>query len=196
MPTLHEISAYYAGLSDKALIAAYRLGRGSYEPAAWDLINYQIKQRGLIVGDESPQTPASAPAFADTLMSTAEDLLNEGLDVGEIAERLTADGLPADRASSIADAAEQERANELTAANKEIRRGAWTLGVGLVVTLATFSSASKEGGTYVVAYGAIIFGFIRLVRGNSRRDRALGLDPVTGRPRDEDTPDQESSRDS
>jgi hypothetical protein len=37
--------------------------------------------------------------------------------------------------------------------------------LGIIVTIGTYSSVSVSGGTYIIAYGPIIFGFIRLVRG-------------------------------
>jgi hypothetical protein len=37
--------------------------------------------------------------------------------------------------------------------------------VGVLITAVTYDSASREGGTYFVAYGPIIFGAIRLFRG-------------------------------
>ena len=43
--------------------------------------------------------------------------------------------------------------------------GAILLGLGLVITMVTYDSASREGGTYVVAYGPMIVGAIRLFRG-------------------------------
>jgi hypothetical protein len=40
----------------------------------------------------------------------------------------------------------------------------WFVG-GLIVTIATYSSASEGGGRYIVAYGAIIAGAFQFVRG-------------------------------
>lgn len=37
--------------------------------------------------------------------------------------------------------------------------------VGIVVTAATYGSASTQGGTYIIAYGPIIFGVIHIIRG-------------------------------
>jgi hypothetical protein len=37
--------------------------------------------------------------------------------------------------------------------------------LGIVVTLVTYTAASDGGGTYVVAWGAIIFGAVRSFRG-------------------------------
>jgi hypothetical protein len=39
----------------------------------------------------------------------------------------------------------------------------WTIG-GIVVTVITYNAASG-GGSYVVAWGAILFGFIQLIQG-------------------------------
>lgn len=37
--------------------------------------------------------------------------------------------------------------------------------IGIVVTVTTYQTASKEGGTYVVAYGAILYGVITMIKG-------------------------------
>lgn len=47
--------------------------------------------------------------------------------------------------------------------------------VGLVVTLGTLSSATNTGGTYVVFWGAIVFGFYGCVRAIIRYVRADGV---------------------
>jgi uncharacterized membrane protein YiaA len=47
--------------------------------------------------------------------------------------------------------------------------GGLLLAVGLIVTVATHDHASREGGTYVIAYGPMIFGAIRLFRGLARK---------------------------
>lgn len=48
--------------------------------------------------------------------------------------------------------------------NTMIVSGAAILGVGLVITLGTMSAASSGGG-YVFAWGAILVGLVRIVRG-------------------------------
>jgi hypothetical protein len=42
--------------------------------------------------------------------------------------------------------------------------GGLLVGVGLVITVGTYAAAAN-GGTYVVAFGPIIFGGIRLLKG-------------------------------
>jgi hypothetical protein len=43
--------------------------------------------------------------------------------------------------------------------------GSLLLAAGLLITVVTFNSASQSGGTYIVAYGPIIVGVIKLARG-------------------------------
>ena len=43
--------------------------------------------------------------------------------------------------------------------------GSLLLVAGLMITVFTFNSASQSGGTYIVAYGPIIVGVIKLARG-------------------------------
>ena len=43
--------------------------------------------------------------------------------------------------------------------------------VGIIGTVVTFSIASKSGGTVVVAWGAILFGGFRFLRGLARIQR-------------------------
>jgi hypothetical protein len=47
----------------------------------------------------------------------------------------------------------------------QIAIGAVVFVIGLVITIATYSSASSGGGTYVVAYGPMIFGILYVIRG-------------------------------
>jgi hypothetical protein len=37
--------------------------------------------------------------------------------------------------------------------------------IGIAITFGTYATASSSGGTYTVCWGAMIFGFIRFVRG-------------------------------
>ncbi len=56
------------------------------------------------------------------------------------------------------------------AASRDILLGIVFMAVGIVVTAVTYDSANRSGGgTYVVAYGPIVVGFIKLIRGLARR---------------------------
>ncbi len=60
---------------------------------------------------------------------------------------------------------------------RQIVIGAVVFVIGLVITVATYSSASSSptGGTYVVAYGPMILGVVYVIRGLSVIARAQKL---------------------
>jgi hypothetical protein len=60
---------------------------------------------------------------------------------------------------------------------RQIMIGAVVFVIGLVITVATYSSASSSpaGGTYVVAYGPMILGVVYVIRGISVIARAQKL---------------------
>ena len=64
----------------------------------------------------------------------------------------------------LALARDAERAKGRT----DIGYGLVLLVIGIVITAVTYGSASEAGGTYVIAYGPIIVGLIRLFRGLAR----------------------------
>ena len=61
--------------------------------------------------------------------------------------------------------ADEARAARRARARGQLMLGALLLGVGIVVTAATYGSASESGGTYLIAYGPMIVGVIKIVRG-------------------------------
>lgn len=62
-------------------------------------------------------------------------------------------------AASLMDAERRSRKNH------DLVLGSVLLGLGLLITLVTYDSASTSGGTYVIAYGPMVVGAIRLFRG-------------------------------
>ncbi len=52
-------------------------------------------------------------------------------------------------------------------ANRNILIGAIFFAVGLLITIGTYHSAasSRGGGTYIIAWGPMLFGFLRMIRG-------------------------------
>ena len=56
-------------------------------------------------------------------------------------------------------------------ADRMIIIGTVSLVIGALITAATYSSASQSGGTYIIAYGAIITGIVEIVTGLAMRNR-------------------------
>lgn len=96
---------------------------------------------------------------------TANLLLVQKMNAEEVKQNLVQNGLDRESASIIVDNLERQ----IVDAKKERARkdmlygGLWCVG-GIVVTAVTYSAASG-GGSYVVAWGAILFGAIQFFRG-------------------------------
>jgi hypothetical protein len=56
-------------------------------------------------------------------------------------------------------------AERRAAKSKNITFGALLLVAGIIVTAVTYDSASQSGGTYIVAWGPMVYGAIRLFKG-------------------------------
>jgi hypothetical protein len=58
-------------------------------------------------------------------------------------------------------------AERRAAKTRDLTVGGVLLALGLIITLATYESAASSagGGTYIIAYGPMIYGAIRLFRG-------------------------------
>ena len=100
---------------------------------------------------------------------TADMLYNQKKSVEETKAALIGNGLRAEDADVvIANLQNQYKQEKREAGNKNMLYGAlWCVG-GLLVTILTYSAAS-DGGTYVVAWGAVIFGAIQFFKGLFQR---------------------------
>ena len=100
---------------------------------------------------------------------TADMLYNKKKSIEETKTALIENGLRAEDADVvIANLQNQYKQEKREASNKNMLYGAlWCVG-GLLVTILTYSAAS-DGGTYVVAWGAVIFGAIQFFKGLFQR---------------------------
>lgn len=100
---------------------------------------------------------------------TADMLYNQKKSVEETKAALIGNGLkPEDADVVISNLQNQYKQEKREAGNKNMLYGAlWCVG-GLLVTILTYSAASN-GGTYVVAWGAVIFGAIQFFKGLFQR---------------------------
>lgn len=113
--------------------------------------------------DHSQPNPQQA---IDAVYAFAAEQMHKGIPDADVQANLVARGLHWDLAvkvvADLAEARGLERRDE--ASNDVVYGGLWCLG-GLLVTALTYSSASNSGGTYVVAWGAILFGALQFLRG-------------------------------
>lgn len=95
----------------------------------------------------------------------AAELLDSGKSPEDVVANLVEQGLDAESANTVLNSIIEGRLEHKNAqAKKNILYGSlWALG-GTLVTLATLSAA-KGGGSYVVAWGAIVLGAVQLLQG-------------------------------
>lgn len=92
----------------------------------------------------------------------AAGLMKDGQTRAQVEAALVQRGLGQEAASGVVVNLVQARDK---AAKKNMLFGAlWCVG-GIIVTVVTLSMAMEGGGTYIVAWGAIIFGAIQFFRG-------------------------------
>ncbi|MCR5645235.1 MAG: hypothetical protein K6F96_02425 [Bacteroidales bacterium] len=132
--------------------------------------------------DTSIKTEAQKRQFINEMRQLAVSELQEGKWPEDIIRDLVGHGVEEERAHSIVDGLlgagnqtttydpfdESAVYDEETAPKSgqhEIIEGGIALAIGLGITIITYKQASSGGGSYVVAWGAILFGAIELIKG-------------------------------
>jgi len=98
-------------------------------------------------------------------LSYAKDVLRQGMPRAAVEEVLRTQGFDAAAASAIVEQANRTKDERRVAGRKHMIMGAVVCAIGITVTVASYSSAEEGGGSYVVAWGAIVFGAIQFFRG-------------------------------
>ena len=140
-----EFRSYYSELSDEALLEAIQAGKAQYESDAWTVICDVARSRGIPETSFAERAPASdgpRPENAEIPGSAAQWDSFAGEELDEAVRQ----------------------------AKKRQSSGGITLLIGILVTVGSYSVAGP-GQTYVIAFGAIIFGFARFVTANASLER-------------------------
>jgi hypothetical protein len=110
----------------------------------------------------------SPERVVQALYAEAAQMMKNGYSEYRIEQSLVERGVPEDAARTIVSRLRSAR-NEAyrNEAYKQMAIGAVVAIIGIVVTFGTYSAAanSSGGGSYVVAWGAIVFGGWRFIRG-------------------------------
>jgi hypothetical protein len=116
---------------------------------------------------DAPPDPKPKPAQVepDAYKLAAEQMLY-GVAPSRIKRTLTERGLDADAAATVVEKVDQARTSTLNRAGKRnmLFGASWCIG-GIAVTAITYEAASQSGGTYLIAWGAILFGGIQFLHG-------------------------------
>ncbi len=100
------------------------------------------------------------------------DMMRKGYSRVQIVKELESRGLTRNDTHTVFERLSMVRNEAQTKANRSAAAQTMMMGaviciIGLVVTIATYSAASKGGGTYIVAFGAILGGGYRFFKGMS-----------------------------
>jgi hypothetical protein len=111
------------------------------------------------------QQKMSQQQVIDTVYAHAFRMMQQGCYDREICNDLEQRGIPEASAQTIVDTLRhKQRQAYRNAGTRQMVVGAVIAGIGLVVTIGTFMAAS-DGGTYIVAWGAVLVGGWRFVQG-------------------------------
>ncbi len=104
--------------------------------------------------------------LVDAIYTYAAEQMQNGQSDLQIETSLTQQGLDQETAATVVRNLHEARSQVASSAGaKNMAFGAlWCIG-GIAVTAFTYSAASEGGGSYVVAWGAILFGGIQFFRG-------------------------------
>ncbi len=154
-------------------------------PNSAGTLEYMITQSATSIAAEEHLPAATTPgvtssrdpAISDDAYLFALEQLLKGTKPREVRKSLVESGHTAQQANTIVQTALQfkkddearERAMPDSGGNSGMRNmaiGGIICVVGIVITIGTFSAATQAGGgTYTIAWGAIVFGFIQFMRG-------------------------------
>jgi hypothetical protein len=125
---------------------------------------------------ENVDTPPAEPSpeqAAEAAYGIAAAQVLRGGDPSEIRASLTQRGLDAEAAATVVDQLRLARAQaRQVAAKQNMFYGAFWCAGGIAVTVVTYQfAAGVGGGTFIIAWGAVLFGAIQFVRGLAQLGR-------------------------
>lgn len=97
-------------------------------------------------------------------LSYAKDVLRQGMPRAAVEEVLRSQGFDAAAVNAIVERANRTKDERRVAGRRHMITGAVVCVIGIVITAASYGGAAP-GSTYLVAWGAVVFGGIQFFRG-------------------------------
>jgi hypothetical protein len=185
MVDISQVKEHYSRKSDQELIHLAQTDGHELTPDALQALKEEFNKRKLDsqVFDDIENVKSDAAknkielanqnASDQSLLSLwqyAFDEKKQARSNQEIENELKHRGLVDADARMIVDSLESKAREGLAASNNNMLLGGIICVAGLAVTFWTYSSAAN-GGSYVIAWGAILFGAIRFFRGLAGREK-------------------------
>ena len=109
---------------------------------------------------------AMGPEAEERALSYAKDVLRQGMPRPAVEEVLRAQGFDPAAANAIVERASRTKDERRIAGRRHMIMGAVVCVIGIVITAWRYAAAEEGGGgSYVVAWGALVFGAIQCFRG-------------------------------
>lgn len=118
------------------------------------------------------QQQVSQDEMVQAVYGYAAQLMREGHSNSRVEQALVDRSVPADAAHTIVRQLDEERSRQYSKLNRDAALRNMAIGgvicaIGLVISIGSYQAAasSPSGGSYVVAWGAVIFGGYQFLRG-------------------------------
>lgn len=113
-----------------------------------------------------PEAEPTPEQVVESIYRFVAEQMHNGVAPSEIKKVLIENGLSEETAATVINNMKEAQAQAHKEAGKKnmIFGALWCIG-GILVTALTYQAASSGGGSYVVAWGAIVFGAIQFFRG-------------------------------
>lgn len=185
MIDLQIVKEQYSRMSDEQLIDLVKTGKDEITEKALIILKMEFSSRRLNmslfdqnIADSSPvlqeaaqQTGMIASNVLDeSLWQYAFDLKKEGKTDKEVLDAIKEKGATEENAADVLNSLVPVLKSIISAHSKNMQTGLLICGAGLVITFSSYSLASG-GGTYIVAWGAILFGAIRMFKGFGNKEK-------------------------
>jgi len=179
------IQQRYLSMSDEQLIAfalneghqitfdAFQLLREEFARRNMDFAPLETSEENKKLRQEQQfqkVQESGADVFLDSIWDYALDEKRQLTSNAEIIAGLKQRGLDDARAAIIMAGLYGKAKKLLSDSVSQTWTGGIVSAVGMLITLGTYSAAASGGG-YIVAWGAIVFGLIRFLKGNAAQDK-------------------------
>jgi hypothetical protein len=175
----------YSRMKDEELIRLSQYDGNDLTPEAIDALCQEFLKRNLDttifsslrahkIAEHQRQLQdikaAKAQKYAASFWTYCFEAKSKGKTDDEIFQRLLEFGLDEEQSSMMINSIESRAIKIEKAYDNELWTGGAICGIGILVTATTFSAA-LNGGTYIVTWGAIIFGAIRFFNGLTNKSK-------------------------
>lgn len=137
--------------------------------------NVALKKMGLEEGDMN----MGNDEIQELLSDTSKIIVNNENTLDEITNTLVSKGIETEKAKTIAQNLYTQVTDDIKAkqiiAEKDMRTGARWFWGGVIITSITYLFAEDLGGSYIVTWGAIVFGAIQFFRGLSNSNKPFKI---------------------